>query len=102
MRRAAQPLTWRSDVKKFAKGDLAAPKSDRGRVKRVTDVTMEGIFIKVEGIDPNSLNRPASPEAAAPAPTSPSDAPAPLTAPTPQVRNPFTGDAPAAPAPSNP
>jgi preprotein translocase subunit SecG len=58
--------------------------------------------IKVEGIDPNSLNRPASPEAAAPAPTSPSDAPAPLTAPTPQVRNPFTGDAPATPAPSNP
>lgn len=36
---------------KFSKGDLAAPKNDRGRVKRVTDVTVEGIFIKVEGID---------------------------------------------------
>lgn len=55
--------------------------------------------VKVEGIDPNSLNRPAVPTPTAPAPTSPSDAPAPLTAPTPQVRNPFTGDQ---PAPSNP
>ena len=36
---------------KFSKGDLAAPKNDRGRVKRVTAVTMEGIFIKVEGSD---------------------------------------------------
>ena len=68
--------------------------------------------MKVEGIDPNSLNRPTVPTPAAPPPTSPSDAPAPLTAPTPQVRNPFTGadqapaaqtaPAPAAPAPSNP
>ena len=63
--------------------------------------------VKVEGIDPNSLNRPTVPQPTAP--TSPSDAPAPLTAPTPQVRNPFTGEGPApaapattAPAPSNP
>ncbi len=63
--------------------------------------------VKVEGIDPNSLNRPSVPQPTAP--TSPSDAPAPLTAPTPQVRNPFTGEGPApaapattAPAPSNP
>jgi len=60
--------------------------------------------IKVQGIDPNSLNKPLQQQPAAP--TSPSDAPAPLTAPTPQVRNPF-GEAPAqqqpAPAaPSNP
>lgn len=57
--------------------------------------------IKVQGLDPNQLNQPAQPAA----PTAPSDAPAPLTAPTPQVRSPF--DAPAAPqtapaAPSNP
>lgn len=68
--------------------------------------------LKVEGIDPSTLNRPAVPAPTAPAPTSPSDGPAPLTAPTPQVRNPFTGaaeapaaktaPAPAAPAPSNP
>jgi preprotein translocase subunit SecG len=59
--------------------------------------------VKVEGIDPNSLNRPTVPEPTAPA-TSPSDAPAPLTAPTPQVRNPFTGEGPqpSAPAPTNP
>lgn len=36
---------------KFSKGDLAAPKNDRGKVKRVTDVTVEGVFIKVEGND---------------------------------------------------
>ena len=57
--------------------------------------------IKVQGLDPNQLNQPAQPAA----PTAPSDAPAPLTAPTPQVRSPF--DAPAAQqtapaAPSNP
>ena len=58
--------------------------------------------LKIDAIDPNKLNQPAQP-----APASPSSAPAPLTAPTPQVRNPFTGDAegatsPAAPAPANP
>lgn len=56
--------------------------------------------LKIDAIDPNKLNQPAQP-------ASPSSAPAPLTAPTPQVRNPFTGDAegptsPAAPAPTNP
>jgi len=64
--------------------------------------------LKIDAIDPNSLNQPPAPSVAQPAPTAPSDAPAPLTAPTPQVRNPFTGEqtqpaAPAtAPAPSNP
>lgn len=56
--------------------------------------------MKVEAIDPNKLNQPAQP-----APNSPDAAPPPLSAPTPQVRNPFTGDAegaPAAPAPTNP
>ena len=57
--------------------------------------------ITVQGLDPHQLNQPAQPAA----PTAPSDAPAPLTAPTPQVRSPF--DAPAAQqtapaAPSNP
>ncbi|KQW71570.1 preprotein translocase subunit SecG [Phenylobacterium sp. Root77] len=60
--------------------------------------------IKVQGIDPNQLNQPTAPQ-----PAAPSDAPAPLTAPTPQVRSPFEAPAqlPAAPqtapaAPSNP
>jgi preprotein translocase subunit SecG len=60
--------------------------------------------LKIDAIDPNTLNQPPSPNPAAP--TSPNAAPAPLTAPTPQVRNPFTGEAegtqPAAPAPSQP
>lgn len=57
--------------------------------------------MKVESIDPNKLNRPPQPQ-----PESPNAAPAPLSAPTPQVRNPFTGEAegsaPAAPAPTKP
>lgn len=56
--------------------------------------------MKIESIDPNKLNQPAQP-----APAGPNVAPPPLSAPTPQVRNPFTGDAegaPAAPAPTNP
>ncbi|WP_340645827.1 preprotein translocase subunit SecG [Phenylobacterium sp.] len=58
--------------------------------------------MKIDAIDPNKLNQPAQP-----GPVSPSSAPAPLTAPTPQVRNPFNGGAegtasPAAPAPTNP
>ena len=36
--------------------------------------------IKVQGLDPNQLNQPAAPQPAAPA--APSDAPAPLSAPT--------------------
>lgn len=62
--------------------------------------------LKIDSIDPNSLNQPPAPSTSAPAPTSPNAAPAPLTAPTPQVRNPFTGEAegtqPPAPAPSQP
>ena len=58
--------------------------------------------IKVQSIDPSKLNQPA-----VPTPTAPDAAPAPLSAPTPQVRNPFTGDAgaqgqPAQPAPAAP
>lgn len=57
--------------------------------------------IKVEGIDPSKLNQPTVPQPAAPA--APSDAPAPLTAPTPQVRSPFEAPQQTAPtAPSNP
>jgi preprotein translocase subunit SecG len=61
--------------------------------------------LKIDAVDPNSLNRPPTGSAA---PANP-NAPAPLTAPTPQVRNPFTGAAseqeqtnPTAPSPSNP
>ena len=57
--------------------------------------------MKIESLDPSKLNQPPQPAAETPAPASP----APLSAPTPQVRNPFTGaaeDAPAAPAPTNP
>lgn len=64
--------------------------------------------LKIDAIDPNSMNRPATPEPGAAAPAAPSDAPPPLTAPTPQVRNPFgepaqqAAPAPTPPAPSNP
>ncbi|MGH6781366.1 MAG: preprotein translocase subunit SecG [Phenylobacterium sp.] len=54
--------------------------------------------IKVQGLDPNQLNQPAAPQPAAP--SAPSDSPAPLSAPTPQVRSPF--EAPAAQAPAAP
>lgn len=53
--------------------------------------------VKIDAINPDKLNQP-------PEPTAPS-APGPLTAPTPQVRNPFTGEATGAgpgPAPTNP
>ena len=58
--------------------------------------------MKIDAIDPSKLNQPAQP-----APTSPGAAPPPLSAPTPQVRNPFTGDtgettSPPPPAPTNP
>lgn len=36
-------------VKAFAVGDLAAPKKDPGKVKRVTEVSGHGMFIKIEG-----------------------------------------------------
>jgi len=54
--------------------------------------------INVKGLDPSQLNQPAVPQPSAPA--APSEAPAPLSAPTPQVRNPFTGEAPAQGAPT--
>ena len=54
--------------------------------------------IKVQGLDPNQLNQPAAPQPAAP--SAPSDAPAPLSAPTPQGRSPV--EAPAAQAPAAP
>lgn len=60
--------------------------------------------LKVDAIDPTTLNRPPADQApAGAAPTLPGDAaPGPLQAPTPTVRNPFTGEAtqPAAPAPA--
>ena len=60
--------------------------------------------LKVDAINPNTLNqRPAQapPGAAQPA-TTPNAAPAPLTAPTPTVHNPFLGEQPAKPAPAQP
>ena len=51
--------------------------------------------VNVGPIDPSALNQPAAPAPAA-AQTAPADAP--LSAPTPQVQNPFLGGAPAAPA----
>ena len=58
--------------------------------------------LKVDAIDPSTLNT-APPPAAPPAGATPQTAPAPLQAPTPTVRNPFGVDesaqsAPAAPA----
>ena len=60
--------------------------------------------LKVDSIDPSALNeKPAQPPAGTGQPGSPSGAPAPLQAPTPQVNNPFLGgEAPAAPAPTAP
>jgi preprotein translocase subunit SecG len=45
--------------------------------------------LKIDAIDPSKLNQPPQ----QPAPASPNAAPPPLQAPTPQVRNPFMGDA---------
>ncbi|WP_395673167.1 preprotein translocase subunit SecG [Phenylobacterium sp.] len=59
--------------------------------------------LKVNAIDPNSLNQPPQ---QAPAGAQPSDAPAPITAPAPAIRSPLLGDpaalAPTAPAPVAP
>jgi preprotein translocase subunit SecG len=56
--------------------------------------------LKVDSIDPSALNQPPAGTAQ---PGSPSSAPTPLQAPTPQVNNPFLGgEAPAAPAPTAP
>lgn len=60
--------------------------------------------LKVNAIDPSTLNQRAAgqPPAGTAQPGSPTGAPSPLQAPTPTVRNPFLGDAPAAPAPVTP
>ena len=61
--------------------------------------------LKVDAIDPNTLNQPArqAPAGTGQPATAPNTAPAPLTAPTPTVHNPFLGEAPAAqPAPAQP
>lgn len=55
--------------------------------------------VKIDAIDPNTLNQPAQPTPAAPD----ISAPAPIQAPTPQVRNPLLGEpAPTDTAPANP
>jgi preprotein translocase subunit SecG len=59
--------------------------------------------LKVDAIDPTTLDQPApKPPAGTAQPGGPNAAPAPLQAPTPTVHNPFLGQdaAPAAPAPS--
>ncbi|WP_374470559.1 preprotein translocase subunit SecG [Phenylobacterium sp.] len=60
--------------------------------------------LKVNAIDPDSLNLPAqNAPAGAPAPGAPSAGqPAPITAPAPTVRNPFVAGEPAAPAAGQP
>jgi preprotein translocase subunit SecG len=61
--------------------------------------------LKVDSIDPSALNQPPAgqPPTGTAQPGSPSSAPTPLQAPTPQVNNPFLGgEAPAAPAPTAP
>jgi preprotein translocase subunit SecG len=60
--------------------------------------------LKVDAINPNTLNQPPpQPPAGTGQPaTSPNAAPAPLTAPTPTVHNPFLGQEPAQPAPAQP
>jgi preprotein translocase subunit SecG len=59
--------------------------------------------LKVNSIDPRTLNQPAPTAPAGTAQPGPANsAPAPLTAPTPTVRNPFLGDAPADQGPAAP
>lgn len=58
--------------------------------------------LKVNAIDPTTLNQPQQPPAGTAQPGAPGSAPAPLTAPTPTVRNPFLSDAPATTAPAAP
>jgi preprotein translocase subunit SecG len=64
--------------------------------------------LKVNAIDPNSLNQPQQDPAGAARPTAPGGAPAPITAPAPTIRSPLLGDPaalaplPAAPAPAAP
>jgi preprotein translocase subunit SecG len=55
--------------------------------------------LKVDAINPATLNQPPARAPAGNAqPTAPGQAPAPLTAPTPTVHNPFLGEQPAQPA----
>ena len=58
--------------------------------------------LKIDAVDPNSLNqKPAAPPAGTAQPSDPLAAPNPLQAPTPEINNPFLGaPAPAAPAPA--
>ena len=62
--------------------------------------------VNIESLDPSQLNRAPVPAPTAPAPAAPVlGEPAPLEAPTPQVRNPLLGDAAAtnpAPTPAKP
>jgi preprotein translocase subunit SecG len=59
--------------------------------------------LKVDAINPNTLNQPPPKAPAGNAqPSTPNAAPAPLTAPTPTVRNPFLGQESAQPAPAQP
>jgi preprotein translocase subunit SecG len=59
--------------------------------------------LKVDAINPNTLNQPRpQPPAGTAQPASPNAAPAPLQAPTPTVRNPFLGQDAAQPAPAQP
>ncbi len=62
--------------------------------------------MNIESLDPSQLNRAPVPAPTAPAPAAPVlGEPAPLEAPTPQVRNPLLGDAAAtnpAPTPAKP
>ena len=57
--------------------------------------------LKVDAINPATLNQPPAPAPAGNA-QAPASAPAPLQAPTPTVRNPFLGQEPAQPAPPAP
>jgi preprotein translocase subunit SecG len=59
--------------------------------------------LKVDAIDPNTLNQAApQPPGGGAQPAGPGAQPAPLTAPTPTVHNPFLGQQPAQPAPAQP
>jgi preprotein translocase subunit SecG len=59
--------------------------------------------LKIDAINPSTLNQPPpQPPAGTAQPTTPQGAPTPLQAPTPTVRNPFLGEAPAGPTPATP
>jgi preprotein translocase subunit SecG len=59
--------------------------------------------LNVDAINPNTLNQPPpQPPAGTAQPATPNAAPAPLSAPTPTVHNPFLGEQPAQPAPAQP